>query len=418
MNVWLITIGEPLPTDPGENRLLRCGIMADLLSHHGHKVTWWTSAFDHAKKRHRVQSNSLQQISENCRIQYLHGCGYKKNISITRLIDHAQVAKLFLKYTNGYPKPDIILCSLPPLELCEAGLRYARRHDVPIIIDIRDLWPDLFLDFIPAPFRFLGRMFLFPLFVSVNNIFRKATGITGLTLEFVNWGLSYARRPIGKTDSVFPMGYVEKVPDLDQQKKSRIYWDTMKISKDTFNIVFIGSFGKQFELSNVIEAAKILSNKFPTMRFIICGDGDNSAYYLKLGAGCNSILFPGWIGTSDIWVLLRMSSLGLAPYIKIKNFEMNIANKPIEYLSAGLPILTTSDGSLGRLLAKEKCGRIYNDTKSLVSIIEELYNDVEQRTVLSDNALRTYKLKFVAESVYTKFESFLEDVIKLRVKQL
>ena len=42
MRIWLITVGEPLPTD-GAERLLRAGILADMLSAKGHDVVFWTS---------------------------------------------------------------------------------------------------------------------------------------------------------------------------------------------------------------------------------------------------------------------------------------------------------------------------------------------------------------------------------------
>ena len=43
MIVWLVTVGEPLPTDPGSPRLLRAGILAGLLAEKGHVVHWWSS---------------------------------------------------------------------------------------------------------------------------------------------------------------------------------------------------------------------------------------------------------------------------------------------------------------------------------------------------------------------------------------
>jgi hypothetical protein len=53
MRVWLITVGEPLPLDgPGE-RMLRTGILAAFLAARGHEVVWWSSSFDHVRKRQR-----------------------------------------------------------------------------------------------------------------------------------------------------------------------------------------------------------------------------------------------------------------------------------------------------------------------------------------------------------------------------
>lgn len=51
MNIWLVTIGEPLPIDEGNYRLLRVGILANLLVKKNHNVIWWTSTFNHIEKK-------------------------------------------------------------------------------------------------------------------------------------------------------------------------------------------------------------------------------------------------------------------------------------------------------------------------------------------------------------------------------
>ena len=50
MYVWLVTVGESLLIDEGSQRLLRVRILADLLVKSGHKVIWWASTFNHARK--------------------------------------------------------------------------------------------------------------------------------------------------------------------------------------------------------------------------------------------------------------------------------------------------------------------------------------------------------------------------------
>jgi hypothetical protein len=49
MNVWLITIGEPLPVQEGARKLWTA-IVAEGLVARGHRVLRWSSAFDHFKK--------------------------------------------------------------------------------------------------------------------------------------------------------------------------------------------------------------------------------------------------------------------------------------------------------------------------------------------------------------------------------
>ena len=37
--------------------------------------------------------------------------------------------------------PDIILVSMPSIEITSSVIEYARRNKVPVYVEIRDLWP-------------------------------------------------------------------------------------------------------------------------------------------------------------------------------------------------------------------------------------------------------------------------------------
>src|SRR6188474_514837 len=81
MNIWLVTVGEPLPMDgKGTDRLYRAGILATLLARHGHRVTWWTSTFDHVRKAQRFPTDTSHRLDNGVELKLLHGCGYSRNV--------------------------------------------------------------------------------------------------------------------------------------------------------------------------------------------------------------------------------------------------------------------------------------------------------------------------------------------------
>jgi glycosyltransferase involved in cell wall biosynthesis len=405
--IWIVTIGEPLPVDSGNQRLLRSGILSQQLSENGHKVVWWTSSFDHMQKQHRSEDDKSFDVSHRLRIQLLHGCGYRRNISLSRIIDHRQLARAFARIANNETTPDIILCSLPPLELPITVIKYGQRLNVPVIIDIRDLWPDLFLDILPHYLQWGGKIVLSPMFTAARTICRNATGLIGLTNEYLQWGLDKANREKGETDNVFPMGYIEDTPSDHDLKKAREFLDKQGINYPLFVISFIGTIGHQIDLHTVFEAARKLSKQNINIRFVICGRGDKENWYKTQAAGFSNIQFLGWIVFAEIWELLRRSQLGLVPFKRVRNYELNITNKPIEYLSAGVPILTKSHGALGNLVTKQHCGFIYDTADDLINIITELYNNRDKLKAFSVNATRVYKNEFNAKTVYGRVEKHL-----------
>ena len=84
MRIWLITIGEPLQISDPNDRLQRTGILAKSLVKRGHQVIWWTSTFDHVRKKHRFYKDTNYKLSDNFEIKLLHAIQYKKNISIIK----------------------------------------------------------------------------------------------------------------------------------------------------------------------------------------------------------------------------------------------------------------------------------------------------------------------------------------------
>jgi len=163
-------------------------------------------------------------------------------------------------------------------------------------------------------------------------------------------------------------------------------------------------------LGTIIEAARKLKKQNRSFRFILCGSGDNFAYYKNLAIDCDNVIFPGWVGAADIWTLMRIASVGLAPYLSIQNFTMNLPNKPLEYLSAGLPIVSSLNGVLRDLLLNYDCGVTYANGNSddLVSTLVNLYDHPELIRKMSENAYALYKEKFIAEKVYNNMISHLE----------
>src|SRR2546425_9945755 len=108
MRIWLVTIGEPLPTDGAGTRLLRTGILASRLTARGHEVVWWTSAFDHNRKAHRVHADTTVQLEPKLTVKLLSSpIGYRRNISLARLANHYHLARKFRRQAARETAPDI-----------------------------------------------------------------------------------------------------------------------------------------------------------------------------------------------------------------------------------------------------------------------------------------------------------------------
>jgi glycosyltransferase involved in cell wall biosynthesis len=418
MNVWLVTIGEPLPHPGTKNpRLLRTGILAGMLADHGHRVVWWTSTYDHSHKKSIAEDGSSIRGRGDVEIRLFSGYPYKKNVSISRVKNHVQVAnKIATAFQLDAHSPDIIVCSYPILELCTASLDYARPRGIPVIIDVRDLWPDIFMDHVPIPFRFFLKFALRPMLRTSHRIFREATSITGITEDFVTWALQRGQRQKSSWDLAFPMGYSSIPPSPENLARADQFWNEQGLSENHEKTIacFIGTIGKQFDLSTVIAAFQILNQRTDRLKLVLAGTGEHLATFVHQARHFPNIIFPGWIDSAQIYSLLRRSSFGIDPLPDRFDFRLTINNKAIEYLSAGLVLLTSPDrGTLHELITKENCGLSYppGGAQALAGAIESLISDGKRKKTMADNASSLFQRMFAAERVYDGMITHMENLV-------
>ncbi|MDR7866282.1 MAG: glycosyltransferase family 4 protein [Sporomusaceae bacterium] len=417
MKVWLVTVGEPLPVDGEDVRLYRTGLMSKMMVDRGHEVLWWTSSFDHIAKKQRCDNDKKCIIQPGLDLFMLHAPSYQANISVDRLINHFGLGRKFCQLARHESKPDIILVSFPTLKLAWEVVKYANGNNIPVVVDVRDLWPDIFLDLLPSWGRWLGRLPLFPLYKWTKLACAGATGIAGVTPDFVEWGLKYAGRAIGPFDRDFPLGYSNRQPGAAQLLAAEQQWAAKGITshKGIFDICFFGTFGNQLDIETVVEAAKILEqDDVRKFRFIICGMGDKFEYYKSMVTKTKNIIFPGWVSAPEIWWLMRSAKVGLAPYKSTPDYEMSIPNKIIEYLSAGLPIVTSLHGRTEKILVANSCGKVYTkgNPQDLATILREMYDNSSGLSAMAHSANKVFTEKFVAEKVYSDYIDHLEYILE------
>jgi len=412
MRIWLIKAGEPLPIDGNGERLMRTGLLAEALLSRGHEVVWWTSSFVHRHKIFRCHTDKYVDVSRKYRIWMLHGMPYKKNVSIHRIINHHTLARKFAYYSREADKPDIILCSFPTIEFASVATRYGIKNKIPVVLDFRDLWPDIFFNGVPSWLRTIIYPVLWPMFRSVRKSCERARSICGITPQFVEKGIGYAGRSVSIYDRCFPLAYRKKEPDNTAIVRAEKFWRGLGIFPNCgkYFICYIGSLSSRMELRSFIETACTVNSKRNDSVFIICGAGEEFENCKAWAQGDRNIVFSGWVGQAEIWTLMKMAHIGVIPYPSTEDFMTSIPNKVVEYLAGGLAIISSIKGVLQEILTRHKCGITYenNNSLQLASIINGLLEHPERITVMAQNARLLFKDRFMAERVYEEMSEFLE----------
>ena len=411
MNVWIVFAGETLPMDEA-TRTWRYGMLAETLVARGHHVTRWAPTFNHSHKKQRYHTDYTYQVNENYKIELIYNRGYKRNVGFQRLLSYIQLASSFQRRIKNEKPPDIIISGMPTPWLCSAAIKYGQHKHIPVVIDIRDLWPDIFIDVFPKYLNNIGKLVLDILFAGNKDIFEKASSITAISSKYLEWGLNYANRAKTENDRIFYMGYKQK-PLTDQMNVDLYeFWKKLGVSKQHFICCFFGSTNRQFNIDTVIHAAKHFKEiKRNEVLFVICGDGTHLSYYKDVAKECNNIVFPGWVGPEQIQSLMQISEVGLAPYSS--GAKMSLPNKPFEYFSGGLPVISSLRGELEQILSENDCGLTYEagDVRGLVDAILDLKNNSEKREQMGKNARCLFEKEYSSDKIYPVMADYMERLV-------
>ncbi len=417
MKIWLIKTGEQIPSDPGTPRLLRTGILAKQLAERGHEVTWWNATLNHQQKIQRSDKTLIEDVEQGYQLILLHGRLYKTNISVKRIISQIENARAFRQLAPMQPRPDIIVCSYPTIELAKAATDFAQQHNIPIVVDFRDLWPEIIEKHVPGKLKIVTK----PLFcywqLTLRHIVNGASGITGITEPIVDWALEQGGRTRAPLDRAFHLAVDPHPPDQKAMQQAEEMWDDIGVANDPECIIgcYAGVFSKRNDVETVLKAAITLpDDEKQKIKLVLCGRGELEEEFRRLAKGQPHIIIPGWRSAAEINVLLQRSSFGLLPYLSTLDFRLSFPNKVGEYLSAGMPIMTGVQGLTNDLLQERELGFFYKETNA-ASARQCLQKIIQSSDVIKDMrpvAIDTFHQLFDGDKIYPAFGDYLEFVVE------
>lgn len=410
MKIWLLTVGEPIPQDGPDTRLLRTGQFCRWLADEGHDVTFFNSTVDHYKKLQRFDKNTELIVEENYRIICLHGRLYNRTVSYARFMSNRDVGKSFRQWVgdNNPTPPDVILTSYPTEELCRAASDYAEPLNIPIAMDCRDFWPDIFKEVLPGFARPLGDLIFSPLEAKARQTLARADAMVGMTSSAVNWGLAKAGRSKSDADFVFPFTYAGAKLSAAQKKKLK----GSRPSDDVRRIVFLGTISARSGLDKFVEAAGNLSpEEKKKIEIVIAGQGGHIEKLQELAQTANApVRFPGWLKQDQLLEIMAKSDFGLLPY-HLPDFHLTIPNKLVEYLSSDLPIFSCTEGETRSLLKQQKCGLwVAPEQAEITNALREIIGSGSSEAMQAA-AKKTFETTFEGKVVFNNTLGYLQALV-------
>ena len=394
---------------------MRTGLLGEYLSNEGYEVLWWTGDFDHYGQHQRGHNNSKLYVNERYSIRYINAKGYSKTKSFARLRYDFSVAQGFKKLSSVEASPHVIIASMPSVDLAAASVSFGKKNNIPVIVDVRDLHPDIFIESTKTLYRPMLYALTRPMAWKVSKLLHDATAIWGNSDFFVDWACKLGKRKRTDKDATFPIAY--KPLNVGAFKTEEIVTNWQKkglFLKDSLNILFIGSLSKSFDFTPIFEAARQLHSKGSKCEFYFFGSGELTSYIETHSSLIPNCHYLGLAGASHLQAAMSRSQIGLAPYINSKNFTQNMPNKAAEYLGGGLYIATSlQDGLLSNFLKNTNSGFSYSTSEDLC---ERLYY-IENNSELANRARQAVTETFERYLSYSTISDGMRQSIENIVSQ-
>ena len=404
--IIFIINGEPLDIFDTSARKHRVGTLISLCEKKNIEYEVWSSNFYHQQKKKYNFKDKI--INSNYRI--IKTLGYKKNVSISRLIDHIIFAiKFYFKFRHIKSKNTIVFSAFPIPEVCFVATLISKKKKIPIVIDIRDQWPDIFYKNNSSFIKKFFLKYIFSYQTLLNNFtFRNCNAIYSITDNFLNFGLKH--RGFSKNDGnrVFPLAYKKKVFNFNKDLSNNFYEMIKNIDFNKINICFFGVISfKKFDFTTMIKflnSKQIDSKKF---NFIICGSGDDQSKISNLTS--DSLHYLGWLNETEVSYIANKSDWALANYRPTYDFNLSIPNKIIEYISYGLPIIHSLNGDTYDFLKKNDINFYYNfeDFKSFNNLLAKI--DKSTKQLIYKESLNIFNNNFNSDIIYDDLLNSLQN---------
>jgi glycosyltransferase involved in cell wall biosynthesis len=414
MKVWIFQTGEPLHCDSGNPRPMRAINLANTFVKKGHNVIIWSSSFYHQKKFHRTKLFKKIVINKKLEIRLILSPGYKKNIGIKRLFDHFILAynfkkKLYIEKTM----PDVAFVGYPPIETAFILTSWLKKKKIPYLLDVKDQWPQIFIESFPKILQPLIQLILLPYFYIAKKTLKDSPAICSISNSFLDCFLKFSNRKKNKFDIVAPLTSPNyQFKNLEEKHVYSWWLEKGIIPNNSFRVIFIGSFSRAFDFDLIFNVANYFLEKNINCEFVLCGDGELNEYLKKKSQNFSNIKIIDWIDLPKAIILSRMSSAFIAPYKNKDDFVKSVPNKIIDAIKFGIPLLSSLRGEVEDLIKKNRIGFVYHDQKSLINAIYILLNNISLHKKISNNAKKLYQEKFEFNKVYNRLIKNLENIKK------
>jgi glycosyltransferase involved in cell wall biosynthesis len=239
-------------------------------------------------------------------------------------------------------RPDVVFASSPPLPAVLGVATVARARRIPLVVDVRDIWPAAAeaLGELSSPrvLAFFGR--------AERSLYKQAQAVTATTQPFCR----HIDVVAGRAVSVhLPNGALDALVDLDLVAPP---------ARSEFVVGYAGNLGIAQGLGIVLDAASELRDR--PVRFVVLGDGAVKPALLRdaQDRGLDNVEFRPGVPVSEVAAFLQSCDALMIPLRDHELLGDFIPSKLYDAMAVGRPVLAALRGEGADLVSRTRSGLV------------------------------------------------------------
>ncbi|WP_318522647.1 glycosyltransferase family 4 protein [Photobacterium leiognathi] len=339
---------------PESNAGTRSYEMAKRLVSKGHEVTFVTSsAFLSTSYKLNKGWNEIK--IDEIKLHVLHlpysnkDSYFKRMMKFVNFSIRASLKTLIIK-------SDVVFATSTPLTIAIPAVFYSKVKNIPMVFEIRDLWPEL-----PVAIGAIKNPIIIKLAEWLEKFaYNNASHLIGLSPGMCD---GIIRQGIDKSKVTLATNSCDTgLFDVDPLIGLKYIETNIKFVNNRKIITYTGTFGAINDVKYIVDLARAAKKYNYNLCFIAIGDGmqknEIKKYADELGVLNDNLYILEPVSKYEIVRLLSAADLSLSLFGPIKEMWHNSANKLFDALASQTPIAINYGGWQKEFIEESKCGLV------------------------------------------------------------
>lgn len=316
---------------------------------------------------------------------------------------NAVLAGLFL--ARG--RYDVVYATSPPLFVGAAGMVLAALRRLPLVFEVRDLWPESAVQLGELSSKWVVRLATRLEEACYRRACRTVVVTQGIYDSLAGRGHPPARLALIPNGANTEL-YTPQPPDPQLRRR-------LNIPESAFVAIYAGLHGLAHGLETILQAAALLTD-YPDILFLLVGEGPEKPRLEQLATemGLPNVRFHRAVPEVELARLISLADLGIDTRRRLDISRGTLPVKMFAYMACARPVLLAISGEAAHLLQEAKAGMVVEpeNPSALAQAVLALRDDPESRAAYGRSGRAFVAANYSRQQLAAQLERVLRLVVQ------